>query len=112
MLYWIICETTKVLKCEMYFNMLTQRENWLNVSLKQSETVKTNSFDGVAKTKPLLHEFAKLPLNSKVIKDARFLNPINRNSKNALNGISCLVLTFGKLLKTSLPVVFNLKVVV
>ena len=51
----------------------------------------------------------KLLLNNQVIKDARFLYPINRNSKNALNGISRLALTFGKLLKTSLPMVFNLK---
>ena len=51
----------------------------------------------------------KLPLNNEVIKDARFLCPINKNIKNALNGISCLALTYGKLFKTSLPMVFNLK---
>ena len=48
-------------------------------------------------------------MNNQVIKDARFLNPINRNSKNALNSISRLALTFGKLFKTSLPMVFDLK---
>ena len=96
--------------------------------------MKTNSFDVMgAKTKSLLLELdqlqvkefrshtlnclvsptsywqEKLPLNNQVIKDARFLNPINRNSKYALNGISRLALTSGKLFKTSLPNIFNLK---
>ena len=48
-------------------------------------------------------------MNNQVIKDAHFLNPVNRNSKNALNSISRLALTFGKLFKTSLPMVFDLK---
>ena len=38
------------------FNLLTQKENWLNVNLKQSKAVKTNSFDVAAKTKSLLLE--------------------------------------------------------
>ena len=115
------------------FNMLTQKENWLNVNLKESKAVKTNVFDVGAKTKLLLLELdqlqvkefrshalncllsatsyfqKKLPLNNQIMKDARFLNPINRNSKNALNGISCLALTFGKLFKTSSPIVFSVK---
>ena len=48
-------------------------------------------------------------MNNEVIKDAPALNPINRNLKNALNGISRLALTFGKMSKTSSPMVFNLK---
>ena len=115
------------------FNMLTQKENCLNVNLKQSKAVKRNSFDVGAKTKSLLLELdqlqvkefrshalnclisanwyfqEKLPLNNEVMKDAPFLNPINRNSKNVLNGISRLALTFGKLFKSSFPMVFNLK---
>ena len=89
--------------------------------------MKTNLFDVGAKTKSLLLELdfrshtlsclisattylqEKLPLNNEVLKDALFLNPISRNIKSALNGISRLILTFGKLLKTSLPMVINLK---
>ena len=95
--------------------------------------MKTNSFDVMgAKTKSLLLELdqlqvkefrshtsnclvsptsywqEKLPLNNQVIKDARFLNPVNRTSKNALNGISRLELTSGKLFKI-VPNIFNLK---
>ena len=33
--------------------MLTQKENWLDVNLKQSKAVKTNQFDVGAKTKSL-----------------------------------------------------------
>ena len=117
------------------FNMLTQKEIWINVNLNQSKAGKANLFDVGAKTKLLLLEldqlhtnervqktrieffnisyfiFAKkkLPLNNEVIKDAPALNPINRNLKNALNGISRLALTFGKMSKTSLPMAFNLK---
>ena len=86
--------------------------------------MKTNLFDVGAKTKSLLlgldqlqakefrchtssclksatsHLQEKLPLNNKVIKDALFLSPINRNVKNVLNGISCLALTYVRLFKT------------
>ena len=118
----------KVLMTEFIdFNMLTWKENWLSVNLKQRKAVKTNLFDVGAKTKSLLLELdfrshtlsclisattylqEKLPLNNEVLKDAFFLNPISRNIKSALNGISRLILTFGKLLKTSLPMVINLK---
>ena len=118
----------KVLMTEFIdFNMLTRKENWLSVNLKQRKAVKTNLFDVGAKTKSLLLERdfrshtlsclisattylqEKLPLNNEVLEDTFFLNPISRNIKSALNGISRLILTFGKLFKTSLPVVFNLK---
>ena len=134
MLCLLICYTAKVLmllKVLMTkfidFNMLTRKENWLSVNLKQRKAVKTNLFDVGAKTKSLLLELdfrshtlsclisattylqEKLPLNNEVLKDALFLNPISRNIKSALNGISRLILTFSKLLKTSLPMVINLK---
>ena len=109
--------------------MLTQKEKWLNINLKQSKAVKRNSFDVGAKTKSLLLELdqefrsqalnclisatsylqRKFPLNNQVRKNTLFLNPINRNSNNALNGISRLALTSGKLFKRFLPMVFNLK---
>lgn len=95
--------------------------------------MKTNLFDVCSKTKYLLLELnqlqveeftshamnclisatsyleEKLPLNNEVVKDCSFLNVINRSSKNGFNGISRLALTFGKLFKTFLPIVFNLK---
>ena len=36
--------------------MLTQKQNWLNVNLKQSKAAKTNQFDVGAETKSLLPE--------------------------------------------------------
>ena len=96
--------------------------------------MKTNLFDVGAKTKSLLLELdqlqelrshglsclisatsylqEKLPLNNEVIKNACFLNPSNTNIKNTLSGISRLAWTIGKLFKTSLSMVFNLKVIV
>ena len=89
--------------------------------------MKINLFDLGVKTKSLLLELdfrshalsclisattylqEKLPLSNKVLKDTCFLNRLNRNIKSALNGISRLVLTFEKLLETSVPMVFNLK---
>ena len=110
-------------------NMLTQMENWLDVNLKQSKAVRTNSFDVGAKTKSLeldqlqVKEFRghalnclisvtshlqeKLPLNNPVVKDARFLDLFDRNKKDSLTGISRLALTFCKLFKTALPMLFN-----
>ena len=37
-------------------SILTQKENWLNVNLKQSKALKTNLFDVDAKTESLLLE--------------------------------------------------------
>ena len=46
--------------------MLTQKENWLDVNLKQSKAVKTNQFDVGAKTKSL-----PLELDQQQVKEFR-----------------------------------------
>ena len=92
--------------------MLTQKENWLNINLKQIKAAKISLFDVGAKTKYLLlelnqlqvKEFTNHAMNCLISATSyleqrlllkNFLNVINRNSKNALNGMSRLALTFG-----------------
>ena len=79
----------------------------LELDQLQVKEFRSHALNFLISATPYLQE--KLPLNNQVIKDAHFLNPVNRNSKNTLNGISLLALTCGKLFKTFIPIVFNFK---